>query len=66
MSPPLNNNNPIMSPLSSSNSNSIVLPRSTSKNVEREHKDTESSKTDSNKIKTDRWTAKQTEVSVTT
>ena len=38
---------------------------STRKNVEREVEDTGNSDTDSNKMKRDRWTAKQTEVLVT-
>ena len=42
-----------------------MSPTSTSKNVEREDEDTGSSGTDSNKIKRDRWTAKQTKVPVT-
>ena len=51
MSPPSSNNNSIMPP-SSSNNNSIMSPVSTSK-------------TDSNKMKRYRWTAKQTYVLVT-
>ena len=66
MSPPSSNNNFILSPRLSSNDNSIMPPPpSTSKNVEREDEDTGNSETDSNKMKGDRWTAKQTEVLVT-
>ena len=65
MSPPSSNNNSILSPPLSSNDNSIMSPPSTSKNVEREDEDTGNSETDSNKMKRDRWTAKQTEVLVT-
>ena len=65
MSPPSSSNNSILSPPLSSNDSSIMSPPPTSKNVEREDEDTGNSETDSNKMKRDRWTAKQTEVLVT-
>ena len=65
MSPPSSNNNSILPPPLSSNDNSIMSPPSTSKNVEREDEDMGNFKTDSNKMKRDRQTAKHTEVSVT-
>ena len=65
MSPTSSNSNSIWSPPLSSNDNSIMSPPSTNKNVERENKDTGNSETDSNNMKRDRWTPKQTEVLVT-
>ena len=62
MSPPSSNNNSILSPPLSSNDNSVMSLPSTSKNVEREDEDTGNSETDSNKMKRDRWTAKQSKL----
>ena len=41
-----------------------MSPPSTSKNVEREDEDTGNSETDSNKMKRDRWTAKQSKLRI--
>ena len=65
MLPPSSNSNSVWSPPLSSNDNIIMSPPSTSKNVEREDEDTGNCETDSNNMKRDCWTPKQTEVLVT-